>query len=244
MAGSLGGGGFAGGGGGVDGCDAKSVTMEMSPSPSSCGMAHIRSVSAPSRLFVGSTGCGRFRFRLAGGAGGDGLVTAPALLTVVATSYLAVARVRRVAASAAARGAAAVGRVAIAASQYVAATAAWGAAVAAVAVAAAAAAVGAAAAFAPGSTGAGPPKTLARSLRSLAQAVLLFFLCSCLRAPDRRLTSCCSAVCWLPWTRAQGGLGVSEVSFEGRQEKSKRSRPPRVSNTTLPQPRAATHARY
>jgi hypothetical protein len=56
-AGSLGGGGVAGGGRGVDGCNAKSVPMEMLPSPSSCGMAHIRSVSAPSRLFVGSTGC-------------------------------------------------------------------------------------------------------------------------------------------------------------------------------------------
>ncbi len=82
-------------------------------------MAHIRSASISFCLLVGSTGCGRFRFRLAGGAGGDGLVTAPALLAVAVatTSFLAAARMHRVAALAAARGAVAVGSVAIAASQ-------------------------------------------------------------------------------------------------------------------------------
>ncbi len=88
VSGSLGGGGVvsggnvAGGGGGVAGCDAVSAHKETSPSPSSCRMAHIRSASVPLCPLVGSTGCGRFRFRLAGGAGGDGLVTAPALLAV------------------------------------------------------------------------------------------------------------------------------------------------------------------
>jgi hypothetical protein len=120
------------------------------------------------------------------------------------------------------------------------------AAVAAVAVAAAAAAVGAAAAaaFLPESAKAGPLKALVRFLRSFAQAVLLLFSLSRLRALVRCLASRCSAVRRLPWARARGGMGVSEVSFGGRQEKSKRSRPARVSNTTLPQPRAATHARY
>jgi hypothetical protein len=111
-AGSLSGGGVAGGGGGVDGCNAKSEPTETLPSPSSCGMVHICSVFAPSRPFVGLTGCGHFR--LAGGAGGDGLVTAPALPVVAATSFLATARMRRIAAFAAT-----VGSVAITASQYV-----------------------------------------------------------------------------------------------------------------------------
>ncbi len=51
------------GGGGV----AISAPKEMSPSPSSCGMAPIRSASALLCPLVGSTGCGHFRFRLAGG---------------------------------------------------------------------------------------------------------------------------------------------------------------------------------
>ncbi len=128
VAGSMGGGsvavgggacGGACGGGGVAGSDAVSAPKETSPSPSSCGMAPIRSDSAPLCPFVGSTGCGRFRFRLAGGAGGDRLVTTPALpaLAVATASFLAAARVRRVAASAAALGAAVEGSVAVAASQ-------------------------------------------------------------------------------------------------------------------------------
>jgi hypothetical protein len=110
-------GGGACGGGGVAGSDAVSAPKETSPS--SCGMAHTRSDSASRCLFVGSTGCGRFRFRLAGRAGGDGLLTAPALpaLAVATASFLAAARVRRVAASAAAMGAAVVGSDAVAASQ-------------------------------------------------------------------------------------------------------------------------------
>jgi hypothetical protein len=66
VAGSMGGGGVAVGGGacgggGVDGSDAVSAPNETSPS--SCGMAPIRSDSAPLCPFVGSTGCGRLRFR-------------------------------------------------------------------------------------------------------------------------------------------------------------------------------------
>jgi hypothetical protein len=102
---SLGGGGIVvgaggGGGGGVAGSDAVSAPKETSPSR--CSMAPIRSASAPLCPLVGSTCCGRFRFRLAGGAGGDGLVTAPALLAVAVatTSFLAAARVRRIAPSA------------------------------------------------------------------------------------------------------------------------------------------------
>jgi hypothetical protein len=139
----------------------------------------------------------------------------------------------------------------------VAATAAWGAgaaleaavapfleaAVAAVAIAAAVAAAGAAA-VEPISARAGPLMALAHFLRSLAQAVLLLFSLSRLRALVRRLASCWSAVRRLPWARARDGVGVTEMSFGGRQEKSKRSRPARVSNTTLSQPHAATHARY
>ncbi len=90
MAGLMGGGGVVvGGGGGVAGSDAVSAPKETSPS--SCGMAPICSASALFCPLVGSTGCGRFRFRLAGGAGGDGLVTAPALpaLAVATTSFLA-----------------------------------------------------------------------------------------------------------------------------------------------------------
>jgi hypothetical protein len=120
---SLGGGGVvvgggAGGDGGVAGSDAVFASKETLPSPLSCGMAPIRSASAPFCLLVGSTGCGRFRFCLAGGAGGDRLVTAPALpaVAVATTSFLAAARVRRVAASAAALGAAVVRSVAVAAS--------------------------------------------------------------------------------------------------------------------------------
>ncbi len=89
-----------GGGGGVAGSDAVSAPKETAPSPSSCSMAPIRSASAPLCPLVGSTGCGRFCFRLAGGAGGDGLVIAPALLAVATTSFLAAARVRRIAPSA------------------------------------------------------------------------------------------------------------------------------------------------
>ncbi len=101
-----------GGGGGVASSDPVSAPKETSPSPSSCGMAPIRSASAPLCPLVGLTGCGRFRFRLAGGAGGDGLVTTPALLAVAVatTSFLAAARVHRIAPSA-------VGSDAIAASQ-------------------------------------------------------------------------------------------------------------------------------
>ncbi len=95
------------------------------------------------------------------------------------------------------------------------------AAVAAVAVAAAAAVVGAAAAtaVAPESAKAGPLKALARFLRSFAQAVLLLFSLSRLRALAWRLASCCTAVHRLPWARTGGGMGVSEMSFGGRQEK-------------------------
>ncbi len=38
-------------------------------------------------------------------------------------------------------------------------------------------------------------------------------------------------------------MGVSEVELDGLQEKSKRSCPPSVSKTTLPQPCTATHVR-
>ncbi len=107
VAGSLGGGGVvvgggAGDGGGVAGSNA--VSAPKKTLPSSCGMAPIRSASAPFCLLVTSTGCRRFRFRLVGGVGGDGLVTVPALLAVAVatTSFLAAARLRRVAASAAA----------------------------------------------------------------------------------------------------------------------------------------------
>jgi hypothetical protein len=124
VAGSMGDGGVAVGGGacgggGVAASDAVSAPKETSPSPSSCGMAPIRSDSAPLSPLVGSTGCGRFRFCLAGGAGGDGLATAPELpaLAVATAPFLAAARVRRVAASAAAIGAAVVGSDAVKASQ-------------------------------------------------------------------------------------------------------------------------------
>jgi hypothetical protein len=112
-------GGGACGGGGVAGSDAVSAPKETSPSPSSCGMAPNRSVPTPLCPLAGSTGCGRFRFRLAGGAGGDGLATAPELpaLAVATASFLAAARVRRVAALAAAIGAAVVGSDAVKASQ-------------------------------------------------------------------------------------------------------------------------------
>jgi hypothetical protein len=78
VVGSLGGGGVVvggGAGGGVAGSDAVSAPKETSPS--SCSMAPIRSASAPFCPLVGSTGCGRFRFRLAPRAGGDRLVTPP-----------------------------------------------------------------------------------------------------------------------------------------------------------------------
>ncbi len=159
MAGLLGGGGVAGNGVGIDGCDSESELKETSLSPSNCIMAHICSSSALSSQFGGSTGCGHFRLRLAGGAGENRLVTATTLPAAVATSFLVAACVHFVAA-AAARGAAAEGSVAITASQFWATTAAVGpaaalvavaapflvAAVAADAIAAAAAAVGAAAA--------------------------------------------------------------------------------------------------
>jgi hypothetical protein len=94
VAGSLGGGGVVVGEG-VAGSDAVSATKETSPS--SCGMVPIHSASAPFCPLVGSTGCGHFRFRLAGGAGGDGLVTAPALfaVAVATTSFLAAVRMHR-----------------------------------------------------------------------------------------------------------------------------------------------------
>jgi hypothetical protein len=103
-------GGGAGGGGGIAGSDAVSAPKEMSPSPSSCGMAPIRSASAPLCPLVGSTGCGRFRFCLADGAGGDGLVTAPVLLAVAVANPSWQQCVHRIAPSA-------VGSDAIAASQ-------------------------------------------------------------------------------------------------------------------------------
>jgi hypothetical protein len=43
---------------------------------------------------------------------------------------------------------------------------------------------------------------------------------------------------------ARDGMGVSEVELDGLHEKSKRSCPPRVSKTTLPQPGTVTHVRY
>jgi hypothetical protein len=220
IAGSLGGGSIEGrgGGGGIAGCDAVSEPKETSPS--SCMMAHIRSASAfvlafcrLNWLWVLPLPLGRRGRR---GRAHNHAPTLPAI-AVAATSLLAAARVRRVAASAAAQGAASVGSVAIAASQKMAATAAWvavaaleaaaapfRASIVVVAVAAALAAVGAAAAaaFVPGSAGAGPPAALAHSLRSLAQAVFLFFSCSHLRTLDRHLTSRWSAVHWLPWACA------------------------------------------
>jgi hypothetical protein len=107
----------------------------------------------------------------------------------------------------------------------VAATAAWGAGaalgaavapfleavVAAVADAAAAAAVGAAAAVSPVSARAGSLTAMARFLRSLVQAVLLLFSLSRLRTLVRCLASCWSVVSRLPWARARGGMGVSEM---------------------------------
>jgi hypothetical protein len=107
VAGSMGGGGVAVGGGacgggGVAGSDAVSAPNETSPSPLSCGMAPIRSDSAPLCPFVGSTGCGRLRFRLAGGAGGDGLVIVSAPVPAApAAFFLAAARVPHAAATAA-----------------------------------------------------------------------------------------------------------------------------------------------
>ncbi len=123
VAGSLGGDGIVSGGGveggGIASCDAVSEFNEASPPLSSSGMVHIRSVSVLLCLLVSSTGYRRFRFRLAGGAGGDGLVTAPTLpaVAVGTTSFLGAVLMRRVAASAAARGAAVVGNITIAASQ-------------------------------------------------------------------------------------------------------------------------------
>jgi hypothetical protein len=123
VAGLLGGDGIVSGGGvaggGVAGCDAVSDPNEASPPPSSCGMVHIHLVSVPLCPLVGSAGCRLFRFRLAWGAGRDGVVPAPSLpaVAVATTSFLAAERVRLIAASAAARGAAVVGSVTIAASQ-------------------------------------------------------------------------------------------------------------------------------
>jgi hypothetical protein len=56
--------------------------------------------------------------------------------------------------------------------------------------------------------------------------------------------ACWAAGCRLPWAHARNGMGVAKVEMDGQQEKSKRSRPPRVSKTTLPQPPAARQARY
>jgi hypothetical protein len=104
--------------------------------------------------------------------------------------------------------------------------------------------VAVAAAVAPRSAGGGPLAALARSLRSLGQAVLLFFSCSRLCALGWRLVSRWSAVRWLRQTRTRGGWGVAKMLFGGRQEKSKHSRPLCVSKTTLLQQHAATHARH
>jgi hypothetical protein len=198
-AGSLGGGGVAGGGGSGD--ETWMVAMPfLTLQRCRCRMAHICPVPAICRL--------NWLWVLPlplGGRGRRGWACnpLPRLPAIAATSFLAAARVRRVAASAAA-----VGSIAITASQYVAATAAaaFRAAVAAVAISAATAAVGAAAAaaFAPGSAGAGLQVALANSLRSLAQVVLLSFLRSRLCALDQCLTSRCLAVCWLPWAHTLG----------------------------------------
>ncbi len=88
MAGSLGVGGVVGSGSNIDGCNAESEPMEILPSLSNCGMAHFSYTSAPSWQFGSSTGCGHFHFCLAGGVGGDRLVTAPALPAAAATSFL------------------------------------------------------------------------------------------------------------------------------------------------------------
>jgi hypothetical protein len=254
MAGSLGGGGVVVGGGagdsgGVAGSDAVSAPKKMLPS--SCGMAPICSASAPFCLLVGSTGCGRFCVRLAGRVGGDGLITAPALLAVAVTttSFLAAARAPRCCLGCGCRqrhhcGLAIGGRnccLGAGAALEAAVAPFLEAAVAAVAIAAAAAAVGAAAAVAPISARAGPLMALARFLLLGPSGPSSL---SRLRALVRRLASCWSAVRRLPWAPGRDGMGVSEMSFGGWQEKSKRSRPARVSNTTLSQPCAATHARY
>jgi hypothetical protein len=91
---------------------------------------------------------------------------------------------------------------------------------------------------------AGPPVASEQRLRSSTQAILLCFSRSHLRMLDRCLPPCWAAGCRLPWARARDGMGVSKVEMDGQHEKSKRSRPPRVSKTTLPQPPAARQARY
>ncbi len=98
------------------------------------------------------------------------------------------------------------------------------------AIAVSAAATKAAAVAATFSAGSGPPAGLERRLRLSTQAACLRRSCSCLRAFARRLPPRAGAR-WL----LVGGVW---------QEKSKCWKPPRVSRTTLHQPRAATHSRY
>jgi hypothetical protein len=118
------------------------------------------------------------------------------------------------------------------------------AAVAAVAVAAAAAAVRAAAAAAvsPESAKAGLLKALAHFLRSFAQAVLLFSL-SRLRALVRRLASRCSAVRRLPWARARGGMGMSEIDVVWRPAGEVEALTPRARLKHHSAPAARSNAR-
>jgi hypothetical protein len=75
----------------VDDChDMSEVSMEMLPSPSSCGISAITE-----ELLVGSISGWRCRLRFAGGAGGDGLVAVPAPSPAVTdASFLDAARVR------------------------------------------------------------------------------------------------------------------------------------------------------
>jgi hypothetical protein len=120
-AGSLGGGSDEADGDG----DYESEHSELSPL--SCGMASSQSSPNPApQLPGGSSHCRRHRLSFAGRAGGNGLLTAPALPTAVATSFLAAVRICRIAAggSAAAQGAVAVGSIAVVASQLMVVTAA------------------------------------------------------------------------------------------------------------------------
>ncbi len=92
-------------------------------SPLSCGMVPSQSSpTPPPQLPGGESHCRRHRLSFAGRAGGNGLLTAPALPAAVATSFLAAVRVCRIAA--AAQGAVAVDSIAVVASQLMVATAA------------------------------------------------------------------------------------------------------------------------
>jgi hypothetical protein len=67
-----------------------------------------------------------------------------------------------------------------------------------------------------------------------AQAILFLFPThTCVLA--WRVPPCWMARPLLSWAHACGGLGASEVELEGWQENSKRSTPPHVAHTTLPQ---------